>query len=146
MRDTATRKTDVLQVLGGNKDAWLSTADPKGRPHVIATSTWWTGSEIVVTTRGASQTARNMALNPQVKLALGPPEDAVTIDAEVVESRPVEDAPELATGFASGAGWDPREVGKGWMFFRLKPKRIQAFRGYDEIENRDVMRGSRWLV
>ena len=146
MRDTETRKSDVLQVLGGNMDAWLSTADPKGRPHVIATSTWWTGSEIVVTTRGASRTARNMAVNPHVKLVLGVPDDAVTIDAEVVESKPVEDAPDLAGGFAASAGWDPREVGEGWMFYRLKPNRIQAFRGYKEVENRDVMRGSRWLV
>jgi len=32
------------------------------------------------------------------------------------------------------------------MFFRLRPNRIQAFRGYDEIEGRDVMLRSRWLV
>ena len=42
-------------------------------------------------------------------------------------------------------GWDPREM-DGWMFFRLRPTRIQAFRGYDEIEDRDVMVRSRWVV
>ncbi len=42
-------------------------------------------------------------------------------------------------------GWDPREM-DGWMFYRLRPTRIQAFRGYDEIEGRDVMVRSRWLA
>jgi hypothetical protein len=32
------------------------------------------------------------------------------------------------------------------MFFRLRPIRIQAFRGYDEIGGRDVMVRSRWLA
>ena len=146
MRDSVTRKKDVLAALGQNRDAWLATASPKGRPHVIATATWWNGSELVVTTRGASQTARNMAVSPHVRLALGAPDDAVLIDADVVETAAVERAPELATGFAAAAGWDPREVGEGWMFYRLKPVRIQAFRGYEEIGNRDVMSGSRWLV
>jgi hypothetical protein len=35
------------------------------------------------------------------------------------------------------------EVGAGWAFYRLRP-RIQAYRGYDELERRDVMRNSRW--
>jgi hypothetical protein len=33
----------------------------------------------------------------------------------------------------------------GWVFFKMRPTRIQAFRGYDEIENRDVMKDGRWL-
>ena len=44
------------------------------------------------------------------------------------------------------AFWDPREVGEGWTFYRLRPTRIQAYRGYDELEGRDVMRGSAWLA
>jgi hypothetical protein len=51
----------------------------------------------------------------------------------------------VAEGFSRAVGWDPREVGEGWAFFRLRPLRIQAYRGYDELEGRDVMRGSRWL-
>ena len=68
------------------------------------------------------------------------------IDADVVESRLVDDSAELAGGFAAAVGWNPREVGKGWIFFRLRPTRIQAYRGYDELEGRDVMRASRWLA
>ena len=145
MRDTATRKKDVLEALEKHGSYWLATAEVGGRPHLIAVSGWWDESELVVTTLGASKSARNMAMNPAVTLAGGDPSDAIVIQAQVIESTPVEDADQLATGFKSAMGWDPREMG-GWMFFRLRPTRIQAFRGYDEIEGRDVMIRSRWVV
>src|SRR6266568_897546 len=111
MRDVLTRKADVVAALEKQGSYFLVSADIAGRPHVIAVSAWWDGHELVVTTSGSSRTARNLAMNPFVKLA----------------------------------GWDPREM-EGWMFYRLRPTRIQAFRGYDEIEGRDVMVRSRWLA
>jgi hypothetical protein len=128
MRDTQTRKADVLAALEQQADMWLSTADPAGRPH------------------RASRTSRNMKINRAVRLGGGSPSDAIMIDAEVVEIPAVDDSAELAGSFAAAVGWDPRQVGKGWMFFRLRPTRIQAYRGYDELEGRDLMRGSRWLA
>jgi hypothetical protein len=145
MRDTATRKKDVLAALEKQGHFWLATAEIGGRPHVIAVSGWWDGHDIVVTTLGASKTARNMAMNPAVVLAGGDPSDAIVIQAQMMDSVSVEDAPEDAAGFKQAMGWDPREM-EGWMFFRLRPTRIQAFRGYDEIEERDVMVRSRWVV
>jgi Pyridoxamine 5'-phosphate oxidase len=145
MRDTATRKNDVLAMLEKQGHYWLATAEVGGRPHLIAVSAWWDGAELVVTTLGSSKTARNMAMNPTVTLAGGDPSDAVVIQAQVIDSRGVGDSEELATGFEAAMGWDPREM-DGWMFFRLRPIRIQAFRGYDEIEGRDVMIRSRWVV
>jgi len=123
---------------------WLISAGVDGLPHVIGVSGWWDGHELVVTTNGASVTARNLAMNPRVKLAGGVPADAIVIDAQVIDSSAVEDSADLAGGFQAAMGWDPREMG-GWMFYRLRPTRIQAFRGYEEIENRDVMVRSRWL-
>jgi len=145
VRDTATRKRDVLDALEKQGHYWLISADVSGRPHVIGASAWWTGYQLVVTTKGSSVTARNLAMNPVVKVAGGDPSDAIVIDAGVIDSSAVEDAPDLAGGFKEVMGWDPREMG-GWMFFRLRPTRIQAFRGYDEIEGRDVMLKSRWLA
>jgi Pyridoxamine 5'-phosphate oxidase len=145
MRDTATRKADVLASLEKQGQYWLISADVAGRPHVIAASAWWDGHEFVITTKGSSVTARNLAMNPVVKLAGGDPSDAIVIDAAVIDSSAVEDSAELAGGYQAAVGWDPREM-DGWMFFRLRPTRIQAFRGYDEIEGRDVMVRSRWLV
>ncbi len=146
MRDTATRKADVLSALEKQHDVWLATADVAARPHLIAVSAWWDGADLVIATTGASKTARNLAMNPIVRVARGAPSDAIVIDAQMIDSRAVEDSAELAGGFAAAVGWDPREMGGGWMFFRLRPTRVQAFRGYDEIEDRDVMVRSRWVV
>ena len=146
MRDKSTRKVDALAALEKQKDVWLATADVAGHPHIIAASAWWDGTELVIATRAATKTARNLAMNPSAKVARGAPSDAVVIDAQMIDSRAVEDSAELAKGFAAAVGWDPREAGEGWMFFRLRPVRIQAFRGYDEIEGRDVMLHSRWVV
>ena len=145
MRDAATRKKDVLGVLDGQGQYWLSTAEVGGRPHVIGVSALWDGGQLVVVTLGSSRTARNMAMNAAVVLAHGDPSDAVVIQAAVIDSSRVEDAPELAGTWKAAMGWDPREM-EGWVFYRLRPTRIQAFKGYNEIEGRDVMLRSRWLV
>ena len=146
MRDAATRKADVLAALEKQKDVWLATSDVAGRPHLIAVSAWWDGHELVIATRGTTKTARNLAMNPAAKVARGAPSDAIVIDAQMIDSSAVEDSAELASGFAAAVGWDPREAGDGWMLFRLRPTRIQAYRGYDEIKGRDVMLRSRWLA
>jgi hypothetical protein len=144
-RDTATRKKDVLAFLEKQGHYWLCTAQVGGGPHVIGVSGLWDGSQIVVTTLGTSRTARNMAMNPLVVLAGGDPSDAIVIQAQVIESRDVEDSDQLAEEWKAALGWDPREM-QGWVFYRLRPTRIQAFRGYDEIKGRDVMVRSRWVV
>jgi Pyridoxamine 5'-phosphate oxidase len=145
MRDAATRKKDVLAALERQGQYWLATAEVGGRPHLIAVSGWWDGHDLVITTLGTSKTARNMAMNPQVTLAGGIPSDAILIQAQVMDSAAVEDSADLAEGFRKAMGWDPREM-EGWMFYRMRPTRIQAFRGYEEIEDRDVMLRSRWLA
>ena len=145
MRDTATRKADVLAALENQGHYWLATASVSGKPHVIAVSGWWDGTDLVVTTLGSSKTARNLAMSQMATLAGGDPSDAIVIQAQMIESADVEKATALAEGFEKAMGWDPREM-DGWMFFRLRPIQIQAFRGYDEIGNRDVMLRSRWVV
>ena len=146
MRDIKARKADVLAALQQHADMWLSTADPAGRPHLIPVSAWWDGTHLVIATTGASRTAQNMKTNRPVRVAGGSPSDAIMIDADVVERSAVEESLELAGGFSGAVGWDPREVGRGWFFFRLRPTRIQAYRGYDELEGRDVMRAASWLA
>jgi Pyridoxamine 5'-phosphate oxidase len=145
LRTVDARKADVLGMLEAQSDLWLATADSSGRPHLIAVSAWWDGTDLVVATTSSSRTASNLAASPTVRLAAGAPNDVVMIDATVVESVAAKDAGEMADGFAIAVGWDPREVGSGWAFFRLRPIRIQAYRGYDELEGRNVMTNSRWL-
>src|SRR6202035_4881477 len=146
LRTVATRKADVLGVLEAQGDLWLATADTPGRPHLIAVSAWWDGTVLVVATTAGSRTASNLVAGAEVRLAAGAPNDVVMIDASVVESLAAKDAGEVADGFAIAVGWDPRQVGEGWAFFKLRPTRIQAYRGYDELEGRNVMTNSRWLA
>jgi hypothetical protein len=145
-RTVHARKLDVVASLEDQNDLWLATADSSGRPHLIAVSVWWDGTDLVMATVATSRTAKNLALGQEVRLAGGTPADALMVDARVVESQSADEAPDVADGFAKAMGWDPRQVGKGWAFFRLRPSRIQAYRGYDELEGRDVMRNSRWLA
>lgn len=142
-RSAEQRKKDVLVALEKQGHYWLTTAEIGGRPHVIGVSGLWDGSQIVVTTLGTSRTARNMEMNPQVVLAGGDPSDAIVIQAGVIGSSAVEDSPEMAAAWNRAMGWTPEN---DWMFFRLRPTRIQAFRGYEEIQGRDVMIRSRWVI
>ena len=136
----------MVALLERNGDLWLATASASGRPHLIAVSTWWDGRRLVVATTGSSRTARNLAASGRGRVAAGSTEDVVMIDVRVASSVPVLDADEaLRSGFVAAAGWDPAEEGDGWRFFVLEPTRIQAYRGYGELEGRDVMREGRWL-
>src|SRR5919109_2776846 len=132
LRTIDERKREVMAVLDGQGHMWLATSR-EGRPHVIGVSAWWDGTDLVLATVGTSRTARNLRDARSGTLVAGTPDDAVVIDVELIESMPARDNDEVATGFSSTMGWDPRDVGEGWEFFRLRPTRIQAFRGYDEI-------------
>jgi hypothetical protein len=145
-RSTGQRTSDVLAALEQNRDAWLATASPTGQPHLIAVSSWWDGEQVVIATVGSSRTARNLDAGGRARLALGSPEDVIMIDVKVSSSAPVDGAdPELVAGFTAAAGWNPAEEGSNWRFFRLRPVQAQAYRGYGELEGREVMRGGRWL-
>jgi hypothetical protein len=145
MRSVEERKHDVIAVLEAQGHMWLTTAH-QGRPHAIGVSAWWDGTDLVVTTIGTSRTAVNLREARTATLLAGAPDDAVVIVADLVESMPAAGAEQVALGFSNAMGWDPREVGEGWDFFRLRPSRIQAFRGYEEIEGREVMQRGRWLA
>jgi hypothetical protein len=146
-RSVETRKADVLLALAKQSDMWLATADLKGRPHLVAVSAWWNGGQFVIATSGSTRSARNLEETRGARLAIGSPEDVIVIDAELAGGgRPVGADPGTSAGFAGAVGWDPRTVGEGWVYFTLRPLRIQAYRGYDELSGRDVMRDGRWLV
>jgi hypothetical protein len=140
------RTADTRAALERQGDLWLATADARGKPHLIAASAWWDGTHVVIATTAASRSARNLDATGTARLALGSPADAILIDAAVADGVMVRDADErLAAGFSAAVGWDPRDVSGDWVFFRLTPARIQAYRGYDELEGRDVMLAGRWL-
>jgi len=147
LRGVEQRKADVLTAMDNNHDVWLATADAGGRPHLIAVSCWWDGSRLTIATAAGSRSARNLLSTGLARLAIGDPDDVIVVDATADDRVGVGGADSaLADGFASAVGWDPRLIGEDWAFFRLRPVRLQAYRGYDELEGRDVMRDGEWLV
>src|SRR2546429_8895518 len=120
MRDTATRKADVLAALEKQGQVWLATSDVGGRPHMIAVSAWWDGTDLVVTTSGSSRTARNMAMKPLATLAGGDPADALVIQAQLIDSVAVEHAADQLDRISSAEGCGPRRVA-GSLVPRLGP-------------------------
>ena len=146
-RSVEQRKADTVAALNRQRDLWLATADTNGKPHLIAVSAWWDGNHVIIATTAASRSARNLASTGIARLALGSPDDVTVIDASVANRTKVREADaQLGTGFAAAVGWDPRDIDGDWVFFRLAPARIQAYRGYDELEGRDVMQVGRWLA
>lgn len=145
-RSRAQRKTDTLTALEANRDAWLATADPQGRPHLIAVSVWWNDAEIVIATVRTSRTGLNLEATRLARLAFGSPEDVIMVDAKLSSVVPGPEAGSLGDGFARAAGWDPREIDPSWSFYRLTPSAIQAYRGYGELKGREVMKAGRWLA
>ena len=145
-RSLAQRKADVLAALSANRDLWIATADRAGNPHLVAVSSWWHDNQLTITTSSASRTARNLVVTGAARLALGSPEDVIVVDAALVGSAPVGEADaRFGDGFAAAVGWDPRTIDPRWSFYHLKPMRIQAYRGYDELPGREVMRNERWV-
>jgi hypothetical protein len=146
LRTVAERKAHVIRAFEAHDHMWLATADLQGRPQLIAAATLWHGGAVVVTTRVESKTARNLAESGLAKLAHGTADDVVLVDAVLETSVAAGSADEeLVQAWVEANGWNPAEEGDDWAFYRLRPRRIQAYQGYEELEGRDVMRDSRWL-
>ena len=48
--------------------------------------------------------------------------------------------------FIDRAGWSPAEEGPDWAWYRLRPTRIEVFRGYGELPGRTILRDGRWVA
>ena len=48
--------------------------------------------------------------------------------------------------FAARTGFDPRAESKPYRWFRVVPRRIQAWREVNELAGRELMRDGRWVV
>ena len=48
--------------------------------------------------------------------------------------------------FAARTGFDPRALATPYRWFRISPRRIQAWREVNELPDRELMRDGRWLA
>jgi general stress protein 26 len=144
-RDVSERRRHTLERLSGERDIWVSTAHPDHGPHQVPLWFWWDGQALWMCTSEASATVRNVRKDSRVRLALPDTFDVVLLqgEAECSSDRGVpEDA---ADGFAEKFGWDPRAEEDSFLYIRVAPKRVLAWRGEPELRGRVLMREGTWL-
>jgi hypothetical protein len=106
----------------------------------------WDGVTVLVATPSSSRTGRNLRATGKVRIGIGPTRDVVLIEGTVHALAAGEIPDEVGDAFAAKAGFDPRRLTGSYLYFRIHPQRLQAWREADELEDRDLMRGGHWIV
>ena len=143
-RSGAERRRDTEHRLAGDVDLWVATASADGVPYLVPLSFDWDGEALLLATPTDSPTGRNLASGRTVRLGLGRTRDVTMIDGEVriieIDALPMESGDR----FAARTGFDPRGLTTPYRWFRVTPRRIQAWREADELSGRELMRDGRW--
>jgi Pyridoxamine 5'-phosphate oxidase len=145
-RSGAERRRDTEHRLTHDVDVWVATASADGAPYLVPLSFDWDGEALLVATPADSPTGRNLAATGTVRLGLGLTRDVTMIEGDV-EVLEIDALPqERGDRFAARSGFDPRALATPYRWFRISPRRIQAWREVDELPDRELMRHGRWLV
>ena len=143
-RTPAQRRRDTEHRLTHDVDVWVATASTDGAPFLVPLSFDWDGEALLVSTSSDSPTGRNLVDTRSARLALGHTRDVTMIegDVEVLEIDALSE--KRAARFVARAGFDPREAAGRYRWFRVIPRRIQAWREDNELAGRELMRDGRW--
>ncbi len=140
------RRRDTEHRLESDVDLWVATASPDGVPYLVPLSFDWDGEALLLATPAGSTTGRNLAAVRTVRLGLGVTRDVCMIEGEV-EVLAIDELPQQAGDrFAERTGFDPRIEATPYRWFRVTPRRVQAWREADELPGRELMRDGRWLI
>jgi predicted enzyme related to lactoylglutathione lyase len=141
----ATLKEPAHDVGGGRLVATVS-ASADGAPYLVPLSFDWDGEALLLATPTDSPTGRNLAATRAVRLGLGLTRDVSMIEGEV-EVLEIDALPqERGDRFVAHTGFDPRALATPYRWFRISPRRIQAWREVNELPDRELMRDGRWLI
>lgn len=145
-RARAERRHDTEHRLAHDQDVWVASASTDGLPHLVPLSFDWDGRALLVSTPTDSPTGRNLAATGVARVGLGHTRDVSMIegDVEVLEMDALPE--EVGDRFAARAGFDPRASTTSYRWFRITPRRVQAWREVNELAGRDLMRDGSWLV
>ncbi|MEU8654528.1 pyridoxamine 5'-phosphate oxidase family protein [Streptomyces sp. NPDC048737] len=139
------RLKDTRARLENDVDLWVATAGAAHGVHLIPLSYLWDGTAILVSTPRDSVTGRNLLADGRVRLGLGPTRDVVIVDGVAEPVDVAELGEESADAFAAKTGFDPRTLDEPYQYFRIRPRRIQAWREANELAGRSLMRDGAWL-
>jgi len=117
-----------------------------GTPYMVPLSFLWDGATLLVATPASSPTGRNLRNTGKVRLGIGPTRDVVLIEGTARSLATAEITDDVGDAFAAKTGFDPRELTSTYLYFRIHPQRLQAWREENELEGRELMRGGRWIV
>ncbi|MER5950792.1 pyridoxamine 5'-phosphate oxidase family protein [Streptomyces sp. NPDC001904] len=146
-RELAQRLRDTRARLENDVDLWVASAGEQGQVHLIPLSYLWDGAALIVSTPQTSVTGRNLLAEPRVRIGLGPTRDVVLIDGDAAPAEVAELGEKTADAFAAKTGFDPRlETDAPYQYFRIVPRRIQAWRESNELAGRTLMRDGAWLA
>src|SRR3954469_19293861 len=125
-RSAEQRKQDTFHRLEHDEDLWVATADADGgAPYLVPLSFLWDGETLLIATPAASPTGRNLVATGTTRLGIGPTRDGVMVAGGVGGGEPAELAEEEAELFAAKAGFDPRRLKTRYLYFRIRPHRVQ---------------------
>ena len=145
-RSRAQRRRDTEHRLAHDVDIWVASASADGAPYLVPLSFDWDGEALLLATPADSPTGRNLAAARAVRLGLGLTRDVSMIEGDV-EVLEIEALPrERGDRFAARTGFDPRALVTSYRWFRIAPRRIQAWREANELPGRELMRDGRWLI
>ena len=129
-----------------------ATRSTSGSPRPMRTATptsfplsfYWDGSALTIATPRRSRTAVNLIRAGWARVALGPTRDVLIVEGPLEQvptgaDVPTEDAHARATGF------DPRTLSEEYVYLRITPHEMQAWREANELAGRRLMKGGRWL-
>ncbi|MBD0839662.1 pyridoxamine 5'-phosphate oxidase family protein [Streptomyces sp. TRM68416] len=146
-RPAKQRKLDTLHRLEHDEDVWVATAVADGAaPYLVPLSFLWDGETLLLATPATSPTGRNLKETGLVRLGIGPTRDVTMIEGTVDTVPPAELTEAEGDRFAAKTGFDPRELATPYLYFRVRPRRIQAWREANELAGRTLMRDGAWLV
>ncbi|WP_128435814.1 pyridoxamine 5'-phosphate oxidase family protein [Streptomyces cyaneus] len=146
-RPAKQRKQDTLNRLEHDEDVWVATAEVDGGvPYLVPLSYLWDGSTLLLATPAGSPTGRNLRTTGRARLGVGPTRDVVMIEGTVDTIAPAQLPEEVADRFAARTGFDPRRLSTPYLYFRVRPQRVQAWREANELDGRELMRDGEWLV
>ena len=145
-RSRAQRCRDTEHRLTHDVDLWVASASADGEPYLVPLSFDWDGQALLVATPKDSPTGRNLAATRAVRLGLGHTRDVSMIEGEVEVLEIDALSQERGERFAARTGFDPRAEAAPYRWFRIFPRRIQAWREVNELPDRELMRDGRWLV
>jgi hypothetical protein len=145
-RPPALRRRDTEVRLARDVDVWVASASPDGAPYLVPLSFDWDGESLLVATPADSPTGRNLAATRSARLGLGETRDVTMVDGDVEVLEIGELGRLEGDRFAARTGFDPRQLTTTYRWFRIRPRRVQAWREADELAGRDLMRDGSWLV